>query len=182
MQSINLMFLRKCLRKIKGIIAHEEGVVAIEFSFISVIFIFMIFLVVEINRYIFVSSAIDLTLSEAAQISSRQSSSTTDYAQMFKKNVEEQSKLWVFFIDEKNIHATVRFCDSVQKIINDGCQSTTSDNKVLAVYQIEYDYEPLIFNGSVPGAGKLISALRTSLSRSLIYVQEYEKDDIFKDI
>ncbi|ORM80998.1 hypothetical protein HA44_10025 [Mixta gaviniae] len=54
-------------------IRDEQGVISLEFAFIFPVFILLFFMIYEVNRYVFISTAIDLTLSEAARETARAS-------------------------------------------------------------------------------------------------------------
>lgn len=165
----------------KNRLRSESGVVAVEFSFLVSIFLFLVFITFEIIRYVFISAVIDFSLSDSARISSINASSTIRYETVFKQNLLSQSKSMVFFIDEDKLNFSISYCDEIKKIINNKCQSGISNKNVLAIYKVSYAYQPIIFSGLIPGTDKLINSLRDSLSRQLVYIQEYEKNDEFKD-
>lgn len=164
----------------KKIFAKEQGSVVVEFSFIFPIFIFLVVFVFEICRYLFISAAIDATLSSAARTSSSQASSVVNYNVIFRNIIRKESALWGGFIDPSLLSTSVRFCSTVDLAILGSCSSSNSTDRILAYYKVEYNYQPYLFNGAIPGTEDLIAALRSSLSRQMIYVQEYERDQIFK--
>lgn len=158
---------------------EEKGIVAVEFSFVIVIFLLMVFFIFEISRYMFISSAIDFMLSSAARTSASRSASNTDYNELFRKSITTDNGFWAGFIDPSLLATRVTFCDTVTQVIANKCSAAESDLKKLAVYQVSYRYRPLIL---VPGADALITALENSLSRQVISVQEYETNANLKDM
>ncbi|WP_158784045.1 TadE/TadG family type IV pilus assembly protein [Pantoea sp. BAV 3049] len=176
------------MHKEQGIFRHsgtrdsdEDGSLVIEFSLVFPVFVFLVFFVFEICRYLFISAAIDATLSSAARTSSSQASTVVDYNLIFRDTIRNESALWAGLIDASQLTTHVSFCSSVTQAIADSCSETASSGKVLAYYQVKYNYRPYLFNGVIPGTEDLIAALQSSLSRQLIYVQEYERDQIFKN-
>ncbi len=161
---------------------NEKGVVAIEFSFVIILFLFMVFFIFEISRYMFISSAIDFTLSSAARTSAAQSASNTDYNALFRKNITTDNGFWAGFIDPALLNTQVSFCDTVAQAAANKCSAASSDLKRLAFYRVSYRYQPLAIAGVIPGAETLMTALRNALSRQIIYVQEYETNAQLKDM
>lgn len=162
-------------------LGEEKGIVAVEFSFVIVIFLFMVFFIFEISRYMFISSTIDFMLSSAARTSASRSESNTDYNELFRKTITTDNGFWAGFIDPSLLATRVTFCDTVAQAVANQCSAADSDLKKLAVYQVSYRYQPLILSG-VPGAETLVAALKNSLSRQIIYVQEYETNAHLKDM
>ncbi len=164
-----------------NILEEEKGIVAVEFSFVIVIFLFMVFFIFEISRYMFISSAIDFMLSSASRTSASRSASQTDYNALFRKTITTDNRFWAGFIDPSLLTTGVTFCDTVAQAAANKCSASDSDLKKLAVYQVSYSYQPLILSG-IPGAGTLVAALKNSLSRQIISVPEYETSAHFKDM
>lgn len=167
--------MNKSIRALWRRVRPEQGVITIEFSFIFIIFIFFIFLFFEVNRFVYVSASIDLTLSEAARITSRTESSDSNYTEVFASNIRQQSSFWNMFIDASNFTLTVRYCNSVSAAVNGNCNSTDGRNFPLALYSVRYRYRPLLFTFAGNSAvNNLFNSLDNYLSRQLLYVQEYE--------
>ena len=169
--------------KLRGILnkfTDSKASLTVEFSFISLVFVFMVFFIFELCRYLFVSAAIDSTLSTAARNASTQVNVTTDYNVLFRNAVRNESALWGSVIDHSLLYSSVKYCTSIDRAIAGPCSSTAAAGKMLAYYQIGYRYRPFLFSGGLPGMSKLINTLQSSLTRQLIYVQEYERDEIFK--
>ncbi|WP_034916613.1 TadE/TadG family type IV pilus assembly protein [Erwinia sp. 9145] len=173
--------MRLLFQRLTHFYRDKKGIAAIEFSLVIIVFIFFTFFIFEISRYMFVSSAIDLTLAESARITSSRLQKKADYAAIFHHVVAEQSRLWSTFIDGGNYHVTILYCHSIAQAVNGECNKNEAAGKALAIYQVQYDYQPLLFNGAVAGSEKLISALKSSLTRRLVLVQEYEREEVFRD-
>ncbi len=169
--------MRTVIRKIWRSASREEGVITIEFSFIFIIFVFFIFLMFEICRFMYISASVDLTLAEAARITSR-SENIYDYSDLFDTHITEQSAFWAMFINPENFTLKVTHCSSVIEAMNGKCVTSDGSDYPLAVYSAGYRYRPLLFafdnNASVK---KLLTSLQGTLNRRLVYVQEYERGD-----
>ncbi|QKJ88442.1 hypothetical protein PMPD1_3525 [Paramixta manurensis] len=171
-----LLFFKAGVRQIYC----RQGVVTIEFSFVVVIFFFFVFFAFEIGRYMVISSTIDLSLSTSARNSAFSAKRGVDYNVIFQQTLDHESRLWAGFIDPKKLSAKVSFCEDVAQAVDGACDAD-STRKKLAFYQVDYDYRPLLFIDVIPGTKAFASALRASLSRRLIYIQEYELNEKFKD-
>lgn len=69
-------------------IRDERGIISLEFAFIFPVFILLFFMIYEANRYVFISTAIDLTLSEAARETSRAAGDKSiNYQALFQKKL-----------------------------------------------------------------------------------------------
>lgn len=154
-------------------IRDEQGVISLVFAFIFPVFILLFFMIYEVNRYVFISTAIDLTLSEAARETARASEEKSiNYPALFQKNIAQQRYLWSMFIEPEKLTVSVSFCSTLKQAVNQQCSKSISEKKVLAIYQANYQYRPLLFNINIPAVEKLINNLRSGLNRKLVYIQE----------
>lgn len=165
------------IRMIKRSVIREKGSVTLEFSFVFIVFMFLIFMIFEVCRFLYISASVDLTLAEAARITSR-TESTTNYTALFTQNVKEQSALLSMFIDPQDFTLSIKYCSSVSRAMAGNCSTGNSSKYPLAVYSASYHYRPLLFafdnNSSVK---QLLTSLNNSLNRRLVFVQEYELGD-----
>ena len=170
--------MRTVLKRLRQRLSREQGGGTIEFSLIFIIFVFFIFLIFEINRFLYVSASLDLTLSEAARMTSRTEQNNGDYTALFAANVAQESAFWKMFVDPKNFTLKVTYCRSVKDSLKENCFTGAGQQYPLAIYSAGYRYRPLLFafdnNSAVK---KLVAMLDASLSRKLVYVQEYERGD-----
>ena len=167
-------------KPVKQFLFDQQGIMTIEFSIIFTTFLFLSFLFFEMCRYNTVSAAIDLTLTTAAREASAQSSRSTDYARTFSRVIARESGMIGGFIEPNRFSSSVTYCRTINDAIQGKCATSPSNGKYLAFYRVSYDYRPFIFN-AIPGTQELMAALRNSLTRQLIYIQEYEANDLFKD-
>lgn len=167
-------------RRLNFFCREQEGIMAIEFSIIFGIFLFLCFFTFEICRYNFISAAVDLTLTTAAREASSQSSRKTNYAQTFSRVVARQSGFLSGFINPDSFSSSVKYCQTIDQAIQGQCVTSPATGKYLAFYQVSYDYKPFLFN-YIPGTRELMTALRDSLTRQLIFIQEYEANDLYRD-
>ena len=169
--------MRTVIRMIRRSVSREQGSITLEFSFIFIVFVFLVFLIFEVCRYLYISASVDLTLAEAARITSR-TENNADYSALFTRNVKEQSALLSMFIDPRDFTLKITYCSSVSRAMTGNCSTGNSSKFPLAVYSASYRYQPLLFafdnNSSVK---QLLTSLNNSLNRRLVYVQEYERGD-----
>lgn len=165
------------IRRLKQSVSGEHGSISLEFSFIFVVFIFFIFLIFEVCRYMYITASVDLTLAEAARISSR-TENITDYNALFSQNVKEQSALLSMFITPEDFTLKVMYCSSISHAMTGNCTTGNGGKYPLAVYIAGYRYRPLLFSfDSADSTNKLVASLNNPLTRRLVYVQEYQRGD-----
>ena len=114
--------MKKSIRALGRRVRGEQGVITIEVSFIFIIFIFFIFLFFEVNRFVYVSATIDLTLSEAARITSRTESRDSNYTDIFASNIRQQSSFRKMFIDASNFTLQVSDCCPESAAMQGNCR------------------------------------------------------------
>jgi tight adherence protein E len=159
------------LQKLKD----DRGMTSLEFAFIFPVFMLLFFMIYEVNRYVFISATIDLTLSEAARETSRAArDNVINYQDLLQKKVAQQGYLWRLFIEPEKLTVSVTFCSSLKQAINQRCSQNVSEKMPLAIYQANYQYRPLLFTLNIPAVGKLIKILGSGLNRKLIYIQEWQ--------
>ncbi len=165
------------IRMLRRSLSRERGSVTLEFSFVFIVFVFFIFFIFEINRFMYISATLDLTLAESARVTSR-SENTQDYTSLFARNVAEQSAIWSMFVNPDDFTLKVTHCSSVSRAIAGNCVSGNGSLYPLAVYTASYRYRPLLFafdnNSSIK---RLLTSLNSTLNRRLVYVQEYQRGD-----
>lgn len=158
------------MRKIsRNVLKEQQGVASIEFSLTVIAFIFMVLFVAEIARLAYVSSVIDLAVSEAAK-SAKNAPSSVDggYRNRFEKGLTEQGGvLWGFLTRADAVNVTIAYSRSVNSMIATG-GSGNFYKRPLARYKLAYRYQPMFF----PFPGQWADSL---LIREVIFVQEYER-------
>lgn len=159
------------LLKINQFVIKREGVAAIEFSMAFFGFFIMVMFVAEIVRLAYISSAVDLAVSESAkEAKNAQLQSASNYETRFRSRMtNEGGRLWRFLANSQSVQVQVQFANSVTDLLNDN-YSAVSDNRPLARYQVAYDYKPMFF--PFPGMWA-----KTLLKREVIFVQEYERSE-----
>lgn len=153
--------------------AHD-GVIAIEFSFIYIIFIAFVFIIFEACKFLFILSAMDYSLSEAARKSAYVENKTTsfEYGQVFDEYFFNQNKFWVVFIDPKDIQVKANFCSTVNELVKGKCSSVYNNNKRLALFSVSYKYRPFSAISSMKWSESLFSSLDSYLTRKVVYMIE----------
>lgn len=153
----------------RNLLKAQQGVATIEFSLTIIVFIFMVLFVAETARLAYVSSVIDLAVSEAAKEAKNAPSSLNGgYRSRFEKRLTEQGgALWGFLTRADAVDVTIAFAQSIDSMTATGGSSNFT-KQPLARYKLAYRYHPMFF----PFPGLWASNL---LTREVIFVQEYER-------
>ncbi|NLS13787.1 pilus assembly protein [Vibrio sp. SM6] len=176
-------------RKQQSLRRKQQGVASIEFGLGFMAFFLMCMLWAEIGYIAYVSSVNDLAIAEAAReakkinvLALEDDKSQSHFMAQFKQALTEHSGLFGGLIDPEKFILTVRYFDDREAVKNytvpafDDCklnESETeiecgeSENSALAIYQVRYDYEPILsfFTG---GSDTFV--------REVIVIQEYERE------
>ena len=162
--------MKRLLKKLTS----NSGVIAIEFSFIYIIFIAFVFIIFEVCRFYFIVVAMDYSLSQAARDSAyiENQTSNVDYTQSFNDSFFKQGNFWVMFIDPDAIRVDAKFCSSVKEVLNGRCSLVYDNSKRLALYSVNYRYRPMKIISDMAWSESLFSALDGLLSRKVVYMIE----------
>ncbi len=140
----------------------QRGAVMIEFVMTSLVFLLMLFLLMEVARLSYISAVLNLSITEAAKSAknSQNINGEAAYNAVFKHNLaaaqQSQNRLWNFLAEEHTLRTTVTFI---------GTRVGLADNQ-LARYKLEYPYEPKFFPLPANWVAKL-------LKKEVIFVQEH---------
>ncbi|AYM91957.1 pilus assembly protein [Serratia sp. 3ACOL1] len=150
---------------------NNRGVASIEFSLTVILFIFMVMFVAEIARMAYISSVLDLAISEGAKDAKNYSSASgNDYQTRFRQRMTEQGgTLWGFLAEKDMLAINVSYASSIAEMIYSG-GGVSGRNKPLARYFVRYRYQPIFF--PVPDVWK-----ESTFIREVIFVQEYERSE-----
>lgn len=153
----------------RNLMREQQGVATIEFSLTVIVFIFMVLFVAETARLAYVSSVIDLAVSEAAKEAKNAPSGLDGgYRGRFEKRLTAQGgALWGFLTQADAVDITIAFAQSIDSMITTGGSSHFT-KRPLARYKLAYRYHPMFF----PFPGFWANSL---LTREVIFVQEYER-------
>ncbi|MFD1800832.1 TadE/TadG family type IV pilus assembly protein [Mixta tenebrionis] len=149
---------------------NQQGIATIEFALTVVIFICMFLFVVEIARLAYVSSVIDLAVSEAAkEAKNAPAGSNGGYRSRFEQRLLTQGgTFWSFLTREDAVSINIAFATSIRDMIDNGGDTSNYIKRPIARYQVIYHYHPMFF--PFPGAWA-----NQFLNREVIFVQEYER-------
>ncbi|WP_145492692.1 TadE/TadG family type IV pilus assembly protein [Yersinia aleksiciae] len=144
----------------------NRGSVTVEFSISFILFLFMILFSAEISRLFYISSSLDLAVSEAAKSAKNkeQSDNTTYQSAFLQKLITQRGVLGTFITSNNAVTANVEFSDNISDIITNNMSAVYTDQK-LARYTVSYTYSPIFF--PIPSLWA-----NTLLSREVIFVQE----------
>ncbi|QKJ88633.1 Flp pilus assembly membrane protein TadE [Paramixta manurensis] len=150
---------------------EQRGVATIEFALTVVLFLFMVLFIAEMSRMAYVSSVIDLAISEAAKEGKNAPEENGGYQRRFRNTLTEQGgSLWFFLTNEDAVEMSIHYANSVTEMADTGGtegQAHTRGN-ALARYHLLYHYHPMFFPFPTNWASSLFN-------REVIFVQEYER-------
>lgn len=151
---------------------HEQrGVASIEFALTVMLFLFMVFFIAEMSRMAYVSSVIDLAVSEAAKAAKNAPEDNHGYQRRFRNLLTgEGGALWSFLTEADALEMNIYYANSVKEMVETGGsegQENTYGNS-LARYHLLYHYHPMFFPFPQSWAEPLFN-------REVIFVQEYER-------
>ncbi|MBA3211369.1 pilus assembly protein [Salmonella enterica] len=152
---------------------NNKGVASIEFAITAIVFIFLVLFVAEIARMSYVSSVLDLAVSEAAKDAKNSDGNEGGYNYrdyFYNRLAHGGGKIWSFLAKPEAIRVNLYFSDTVPDMITSGGHQGTSLEKALARYVLTYDYKPMFF--FFPSFSSLSEILFT---REVIFVQEFER-------
>ncbi|UHO32184.1 pilus assembly protein [Citrobacter rodentium NBRC 105723 = DSM 16636] len=156
-------------RKLFAGAGDERGAVAVELALVFFPLMFMIFLLFELCRVTYISSALNLATAEASRYAAVAKISDKDYERIFREKLQNDVPLWPSLTKDTNLTISVKYCDTLNDIITDNCDSQSYEQKPLAVYHVGYAYSSI-----VPFVPDLIT--ESYLQRTTIYVQEYQRN------
>ncbi|HHL2561909.1 TPA: TadE/TadG family type IV pilus assembly protein [Yersinia enterocolitica] len=143
----------------------NRGSITIEFSIVFILFLFILLSSAEISRLFYISSSLDLAVSEAAKSAkNKEPIDNVSYASVLQEKLTTYHGVFGPFIaDNNNVSTNVVFSENISDLINN---KTSTDNKLpLAKYSVSYLYRPVFFPISPSWANTL-------LLREVIFAQE----------
>lgn len=154
---------RKMLRFMHG----DSATAAIEFSLILIPFMTSIMFIAEICRVIYISSSVDLILSESAWKTSILQK-PENYEWYFNQELNARIAQWPLLPREVKATVRIKYCDSTNQIITGSCVNNDGTSKPLAIYNVKIGYTPLFFilPASMPFG---------EMKRSTLLVQESQR-------
>lgn len=149
---------------------ERKGSVSVEVSLIFIPLVSIILLIFELCRIVYISSALDLAVAEASRYAAISTSPSEDYRKVFFNKLKKDIPLFPLLAKDDSLYIEVKYCNSVSDIINETCNNDASKKK-LAIYHVGYNYTLLFSFFS-------LESVDSYLQRTVIYVQEYQRDDI----
>ncbi|AIU86951.1 TadE/TadG family type IV pilus assembly protein [Pectobacterium odoriferum] len=152
-----------------SLIKDCRGIATIEFALTVMVFIIMVLFMIECARLAYVSSVIDLAVSEAAK-DAKNAPENLDggYRSRFEKRLMDRGgSLWGFLTHKDAVSINLGYAKSIDDMVRTGGGSSTR-NQPLARYQLSYRYQPMFFPFPHFWADSL-------MNREVIFVQEFER-------
>ncbi|HII2328052.1 TPA: TadE/TadG family type IV pilus assembly protein [Escherichia coli] len=156
-------------RIIRQLLRCRQWAVTVEFSITIIFFIFMVLYVAETARLAYISSVLDLAVSEAAKDAKNAPPYSDSYKDRFEKRLLTQGGyLWGFLTRADATEINISYASNISEMINSGGGAGDYKSMPIARYQVEYHYHPIFF--PFPGFWA-----NNFLNREVIFVQEYER-------
>lgn len=152
-----------------ALVKDRRGVATIEFALTVALFIMLVLFMAESARLAYVSSVIDLAVSEAAKEAKNASAAQAGgYRARFEKRLTEQGgSLWGFLTRADAVAINIGYASSIDDMVATG-GGGSSRYRPLARYQLSYRYHPMFFPFPHMWADNL-------MNREVIFVQEFER-------
>lgn len=167
---INYSKIIFAIKKKSSIIFKEEkGAISVEISLIFIPLIFIILLIFELCRIVYISSALDLAVAEASRYAAISTMTEEDYQAVFYSKLNKDIPLWPLLTRDENLYIDVSYYNTINDVITNNCDKN-AEQKSLALYNVGYNYT-LLFS-FMPTA-----SLNSYLKRTVVYVQEYQRDN-----
>ncbi|MBJ7551485.1 hypothetical protein [Marinomonas ostreistagni] len=160
---------------------RKRGVAALEFVMGFGAFWGMCLLWAEMSYVSYVSALGDVLISNASHYAKLNPNDLTDanqanFNQDFQTIINQNDSVWSNFVSANAFKTSIQFVQSYDELANltatcattaDGNQCGTAIGAPIAIYRIEYDYQPIF---------SAFFGTRTDVfSREMIVVQEYQR-------
>jgi tight adherence protein E len=167
---------------------RSKGVASIEFVLGFMAFWWICMAWIEMSYMSYISALSDYAVSDAARLSKLtsqtqcdgdESCQETQFLNVFKTALHNQSSLWAHFIDPAKFTFSIQYVtdeNALENLTDDYCpvkkdqtysECGTAADSAIAIYRINYPYTPM-FNFFLKG--------EQLFSREVIVIQEYERD------
>ncbi|OCG41508.1 hypothetical protein A9G28_05910 [Gilliamella sp. Fer1-1] len=151
----------KCLRLF---FCQKKASISIEFAivfpFLIALFVFML----ELSRIMIIGSALDLISTEIPREVAI--SKNINYSQKMNELITSQVPLWPYITNPDDFHITLTFCNTIQDLITNSCQSTLSNDSHLISFNLQYDYRAMF-------SDMFSSILDSSLTKKTVVYREF---------
>lgn len=156
-------------RIVHQLLRCRRGAVTVEFALTIIVFIFLVLFVAETARLAYISSVLDLAVSEAAKDAKNAPADTSSYDARFRSRLLSQGgHLWSFLTAADATEITIAFAPTIAEMSDSGGETSDYSDMPIARYQVKYHYHPMFF--PFPGLWA-----NNFLNREVIFVQEYER-------
>lgn len=161
----SFLHIKKTYQEIRTLFISNSGTAAVEFALVIIPFLALFLFTAELCRIIFLSSVIDVTLAESSRYASY-SGEDTQYETVFRSMLRDNLADWPLLGSGEDVDINVKYCANIQAILNDKCNSVST--QPLAIYSINYRYSSMFF---------IFPSYLTSqaVSRNVAFVQEYQR-------
>lgn len=148
----------------KLLFRQKNANVSIEFAIVFPCLIVLFLFVLEFSRIMFIGSALDLMTTEITRKTAI--SEQKNYEQQVQQLIQSEAPLWPYIADPQKIHITVTYCEKIEQAINNNCQSSSSNDTRILLFELQYDYYAIF--------SQLFSRiLDTSLKKKTIVYREF---------
>jgi len=151
---------------------NEEGSVVLEFAYAFIPFIMSIFFVLEICRITYVTSSLDFVISESGY-SASVTQQPGNYEKLFATRLKEKLSGIPLLGRGIVLQSSIIYCKDISALADvlHNCSPQNAAGNQLAIYEVKINYQSIFFDFISPIFNK-------SLSRKMIFVQEFERTTI----
>lgn len=151
------------------LIKEKKGAILIEFSVVFPCLILLFIFVLEMTRVMFIASSLNLVASDIARktaLTEDVNEKSTTYATIYYNELKNELPLWGVVTDKDSLNVIVKYCKSVQEVIDEKCANSLQTESNIIFYDISYKYNPLF-------ASLFTKLANSSLTRRTIVYREF---------
>ncbi|WP_392552779.1 pilus assembly protein [Orbus wheelerorum] len=147
----------------------KKGTISVEFAIIIPMLIVLFLFVLEMSRVILIGSSLDLVSTQVSRktaITENINRDALSYSVVYEQALAEEIPGWSILTSKDNFTVKVTFCDSINDVINNNCNSAQPNANKIILFDLQYHYSAIfsfLFS-------RLIDA---SLNKKIIVYREF---------
>lgn len=134
------------MNKLNNIVEDKKGSIAIEASVLFPTLLLIFFVVLEMGRILFLGSALNIIttdITRRASLTEEVVKESKSYASIFYNQLSKELTLWSVLASKDNLIVDVKFCNSIQQVIDDNCENSVESDSQIILYNVKYQYNHL---------------------------------------
>ncbi len=116
---------------------NQKGVYSVEFAMSFLILLSIVFLAIEVSRFMLSRAIVDLKFRE--MVMEQRTNTTTPIASLIQQYFSDNA-----LVNEKQIEITARACQNINAYLSSACSQGTGFAQDIVEYHLSYQYNPFI--------------------------------------